>query len=180
MLDLPNLDERTRRLMLDEIDLDVERGTLYVSPRLSNSGQQNYLTLLREAAREHNDDCLAEQLSEQGRMQKSEARRKPTGGFSIAAVPSNAAAVAALGAFKRYYIRALCRRAIEDGLPALEIYRARPSEHPRPESEAMIGTKVNPQRLLDDLRAHADASPGLLPGPNSGLSVRIPQPQGAG
>jgi hypothetical protein len=175
MLDLPNLDERTRRLMFDEIDHDVQRGVLYVSPRLSNTGQQNYLTLLREAAREHDDDWLAEQLADPVRMRTSEPRRKPTGGFDIAAVPGNAAQVAAESAFKRYYIRALARRAIEDGLDALEIYRARPSENPRPESEALIGTRIDPRRLLDDLRGHSEASSGLLPGPNSGLSVRLPR-----
>src|SRR5262245_16067830 len=49
MLNLLHLDERTRRLMLDEIDRDVNQGTLYISPRLSNTGQQNYLALLKQA-----------------------------------------------------------------------------------------------------------------------------------
>jgi hypothetical protein len=176
MLNLMDLDERTRQLMLEEIDHDVQRGTLYVSPRLSNTGQQNYLTLLRAAARGHDADWLTEQLGGVGRMRTSEPRRKPSGGVALASVPSNAAAVAAEGAFKRYYMRALCRRAIEDGLAKLEVYRARPSKEPRPESEALIGTRVDPRRLLDELRANPDAepTPGLLPGPNSGLSVRLP------
>jgi hypothetical protein len=79
--------------------------------------------------------------------------------------------------FNRYYIRALARRAIEDGIPELVVYRAKPVTTPRPESEARIETSLVPQELLEDLRSHTgDERPslGVPSGPNSGLSVRIP------
>jgi len=79
--------------------------------------------------------------------------------------------------FNRYYIRALARRAIEDGISELVIYRAKPVTNPRPESEARIETSLPPQDLLDDLRSHlGDERPslGVPSGPNSGLSVRLP------
>ena len=48
--------------------------------------------------------------------------------------------------------------------------------NPRPESEAKIGKTIAPQSLLDDLRKNIGVEPalGLPPGPNSGLSVKLP------
>ena len=79
--------------------------------------------------------------------------------------------------FNRYYIRALCRRALEDGIEALVIYRAKPVATPRPESEALVETTIDPAALLEDLRAHTgEETPalGVPAGPNSGISVRLP------
>jgi hypothetical protein len=162
--------------MLDEIELDVERGSVYVDPRLSNTGQQNYLTLLRTAVENRDIDWLADEFRGNGRMRSSEPRRKPSGGFTTATVPESAAETLAEGEFNRYYIRALCRRAIEDGMSHLVVYRAKPVANPRPESETLIGSKLDPRELLDDLRSNPGAETELrVPGgPNSGLSVRLP------
>jgi hypothetical protein len=88
MLNLLNLNEHVRQLMLEEVDRDMERGTLYVSPRLSNTGVHNYATLLKEAMRAHDDDWLAQQLSGRGRVQPAEPRRKRQGGFSLVKGPT--------------------------------------------------------------------------------------------
>ena len=56
------------------------------------------------------------------------------------------------------------------------VYRARPAENPRPESEALVETTVDPFDLLADLRAHPGEATelGIPAGPNSGISVRLP------
>jgi hypothetical protein len=176
MLKLLHLDERTRRLMLDEIEHDVRQGTLYVSPRLSNTGQQNYLTLLTQAVTEHDDTWLAEQLSSHKRMRDTEQKKKPTGGYTVSRVPGTAAETLAEGEFNRYYTRAVCRRALEDGLPAVVVYRAKGAEQPRDEAEERVDTLLDPASLLEDLRTHPGMETvlGLPRGPNSGLSVRLP------
>jgi hypothetical protein len=178
MLKLPNLNERVRQLMLDEVDRDIERGTLYVSPRLSNTGVQNYVTLLRDALGVHDDNWLADQLSGRGRVQRAEPRRKRQGGFTLVKVPYTAARTIATEEFIRFYMRAVCRLALEEGLPEVVVYRARQARQPRPESEEMIGKRLSAQALLDDLRARTGAAPllGVPPGPGSGLSVRLPEP----
>ncbi len=91
-------------------------------------------------------------------------------------IPENAPETIAEGAFNRYYIRALARRALEDRIPALVIYRAKPVAQPRPESEALVETTIDPAALLEDLRAHTADRPelGVPAGPGSGLSVRLP------
>jgi len=176
VLKLLQLSDRVRHLMLDELEMDVRNGKLFVSPRLSNTGQQNYATLLREAIRAHDDEWLAEQLRGLGRIKRTETRRKPRGGFTTARVPMTEADTIAEGEFNRYYARGLARLAGEEGVPELEVYRAREVAAPRPESQRSVGTLVNAQQLLQDLRAHPgmETALNIPPGYNSGLSVRLP------
>lgn len=171
-----NLDDRTRQLMLEEVDYDIAHNQLHISPFLSGQGVQDYPNLLRKAIQSGNDETLADQLRAHRRITRTLPRRKPKGGYSIAAAPANAAEVLAESEFNRFYIRALARRAIEEGIPDLVVYRAKPVQNPRPESEALIEATLPPQDLLEDLRAHPDEPPtlGVPSGPNSGLSVRLP------
>ena len=172
-----NLDQRTRQLMLDEMEYDIANHQLHISPFLSGQGQRDYENLLRDALRNGNDETLAQNLREHRRILRTLPRRNPSGGYSIAATAENAAQVLAESEFNRYYIRALACRAIEDGISELVIYRAKPVANPRPESEARVETSLPPRELLDDLRSHSgDERPslGVPSGPNSGLSVRLP------
>lgn len=174
---LENLDDRTRQLMLAEVEYDIAHHQLHISPFLSGQGQRDYENLLRQALQSGSDETLAQDLREHRRILRTLPRRNPGGGYSIAATAENAAQVLAESEFNRYYIRALARRALEDGIPELVIYRAKPVAHPRPESEARIETSLPPEELLEDLRAHTgDERPslGVPSGPNSGLSVRLP------
>lgn len=172
-----NLDERTRQLMLDEMEYDIANNQLHISPFLSGQGQRDYANLLRDALQSGNDETLAQSLREHRRILRTLPRRNPSGSYSITATAKNAAQVLAESEFNRYYIRGLARRAIEDGVQGLVVYRAKPVRNPRPESETRVETAVSPQDLLDDLRSHpGDERPslGVPSGPNSGLSVRLP------
>jgi len=171
-----NLDDRTRQLMLAEMDYDIDHNELHISPFLSGQGQRDYTNLLREALQSGNDETLTQNLRAHRRLIKTLPRRKPKGGYAIAATPENAAEVLSESEFNRYYIRALARRAIEDGIPELVVYRAKQVNSPRPESDALIETTLSPQDLLADLRSHPGESTslGVPSGPNSGLTVRLP------
>lgn len=172
-----NLDDRTRQLMLEEMDYDVAHNQLHISPLLSGQGERDYPNLLREAIQSGSDESLAQNLQVRRRLSRALPRRKPKGGYGIASTPENAAEMLAEGEFNRYYIRALARRALEDGISELVVYRAKPVSSPRPESEARVETTLPPGDLLADLRSHTgDETPrlGVPSGPNSGLSVRLP------
>jgi DNA repair photolyase len=174
---LLNLDARTRALMLDEVEYDKARQELHISPYLSGQGQHDYEILLREAIKSGNEETLAARLDEHRRIARTAHRRIPSGGYSIVTVPSNAAEMIAESEFNRYYIRALCRRAIEDGIDELIVYRAKPVHEPRATSEELVESTVDPRELLQDLREHpGDAIPqlGIPGGPNSGISVHLP------
>src|SRR5689334_1261853 len=173
-----NLDDRTRQLMLDEMEYDIANNQLHIIPFLSGQGHRDYANLLRQALQNGNDETLAQSLREHRRILRTLPRRNPkAGGYLITATPENAAQVLAESEFNRYYIRALARRAIEDHISELVVYRAKPVSNPRPESEARLETALSPEELLEDLRAHPGDEPpslGVPSGPNSGLSVRLP------
>lgn len=165
-----NLDSKTRELMLDEVELDIKNGKLYLSPRLSDYGKKQYIQLLKNTILKGNETIFADNLRNQSCLNSSELRKS-----KIVRVPVNASETLAEGEFNRYYIRAVCRMVIEDKRGILEIYRAKQVSTPRLESQLMIGKIVDPDKLLNDLRTNigVDTVLGLPPGPNSGLSVRI-------
>lgn len=170
-LDLVNLDETTRRHMLSELERDADNDTLYLGKDLSEVGEARYPDLLREAI-EHGDDLqLESSLSEPGIFNAMGLRQgKPV------KVPKNAPQRLAEGEFNRFYLRGLCLRATEEGIGTVTVYRARSSSSPRQESEELIGSDVEVAVLLADLRTNSgvDTALGLPPGPNSGLSAKLP------
>ena len=170
-----NLDENTRSFMLSEVDLDLSHEKLYMSPRLNEPGEQNYVSLLKEAIEHHDDAWLAEQLRSRGYMKEDVQRRKRSGGLTTAKVPVTAPDTLSEGEFNRFYARGLCVRVIEEGMNQVEVYRGKLVSQPRSESEAMLGKRFSAEALLKDLRESigVDTVLGLPPGPNSGLTVRM-------
>jgi len=176
-LRLVNLDARTRRFMLDELEHDVEQGTLYFSPRLSERGRRDYESLLRAAIESLNDVLLADSLRVNHRLKDWEQRHAKNGEVIEVRVPVTAADTLAEGEFNRFYVRGLCRRALQEGWRDVVVYRAKQTQQPRPQSEALLGRRLNARALLEDLRARHGETPHLVipPGPNSGLSVKLPE-----
>ncbi len=171
-LEYKNLDERTRTLMLAEIERDIAAKTLYLSENLNPQGKANYPDLVRTAARSGSDVTLGAAIRD--RLNPHEKpRRLKSGEFSKAPVMrSNAHEMLAEGEFNRFYIRAVCLRAIEDGIQEVVVYRAKNVQNARSESEQKIGQRVLVEPLLRDLRANpgVDTAMGLPPGPNSGFA----------
>lgn len=175
-LSLADLTDGTRRYMVEEVDADIQEGTLYLSPRLTSDGLRQYPELLRDACARHDDDWLAGELQARGLMRLTEERRMKSG-TTMVKVPVTAPTTLAEGEFNRYYLRGLARLAIENGVPGVEVYRAKPVERPRAESEVLIGRIFDARKLLVDIRSSGgfDTLLGLPPGPNSGLSARLPR-----
>ncbi len=175
-LNYQNLDDRTREFMLQEIEHDVAANRVYVSNYLNAAGAASWVDLLRVATQSGNDDSLAQQIRGERLLKIEVERKKPKGGFTMARVPHTAHETLGEGEFGRYYVRGLCARAIADGIPTLEVYRAKAVAQPRLGSEEKIGNLVNPNEILDDLRNTVGVEPllGLPPGPNSGLTLKIP------
>ena len=175
MLQLANLDDRTRRYMILEFEYDSSHNQVYISPRLSPRGRADWPGLLRESFLSGNHAALASQLRLAGRLETREARQTKRGRVIGVNVPETAAETLAEGEFNRFYIRALCRRAVDYQISSLVIYRAKSVASPRPASELRIGKSIDPQKLLSDLRANIGVDPalGVPAGPNSGLSVRL-------
>lgn len=182
-LDLVDLDSCTRRFMLAEVAADLAAGALYLSPQLTEAGRAHYADLLRAAIAGGSEASLADALVAHAavkppdRWQRS-AERSSEAGTTEAL---RAAALLAEREFHRFYIRGLCRRALAEGVLALEIYRARPPDTRRSHPDAMIGVKVMAASLLEDLSRGFQMSPptGLPQCRDPGLSVRLPGGPGA-
>lgn len=77
------------------------------------------------------------------------------------------------GQFGAYYARAVASVALDAGLP-IEVYRARQSKSLRPESERLIGQRLDPKELLADLRVNSSDPQAfaVLPDVNSGITIK--------
>jgi hypothetical protein len=169
-----DLTAETRHFMLEEIQQDEDAETLYRSPWLTQGGQGDWAEILREAATNGTDDTLAAELRLRGRIVTRAQRRKPhSRQMTWYTLGANAPDVMA-GEFNVFYCRGLCRRAIADNAPRLEVYRAKFSVQPRRDSEMKLGLLIEPEVILTDLRKSHGTEPafGLPPGPNTGLSLR--------
>ncbi|HET7550237.1 MAG TPA: hypothetical protein VFK04_03045 [Gemmatimonadaceae bacterium] len=168
-----DLDPVTREFTLAEFDGDVERGTLTISSRIRPTRTQEYESLLREALAYYDDRWLEDRV--EGMVVDFELRHTPSGATTTAKLPSYAPRVLAEGDFNRYYMRGVCARAVAEGRGVVEVYRARVSAEPRPESQELEGQRIDAATLLQELRTrYADSEEEPTIGkPNSGLSVRL-------
>lgn len=164
-----DLNEELVNDMVNEVDADLAEGTLYFSPRLTEFGVSKYPEILKTSLEALDLNLFISLLSETGILKLTELRKG-----SLVKVPKNAAQLIAEGEFNKFYIRALCLKAIRENMD-LEVYRAKEVRTPRPDSEEKIGMIVKPKDLLQDLRETKgiDSHLGLPNGYNSGLSVKI-------
>ncbi len=168
-----DLDPETRRFALGEFDADRERGALTISSRIRPARTAEYESLLRESLAYYDDRWLEDRV--ENMVVDFELRRTPSGATTTARLPSYAPRVLAEGDFNRYYMRGVCARAVSEGRAVVEVYRARLSAEPRPESRELEGQRLDAASLLRELRTpfvSADDEP-IIGRPNSGLSVRL-------
>jgi hypothetical protein len=159
---------------LEEIDLASQTGNVYFSRRFNEAGKAKWVSLLRQAAQEHNEHWLAYQIEAHRLMKDYEHAQKQLGGYTIKHVPHTAAETLAEGQFNRFYIIAVCRLALEQGKKTVTIYRAKGRVEHRPESDALIGTQESADCLIKELRFVQESLNHKLLRPNSGLSVQLP------
>jgi hypothetical protein len=174
-LDLPHLDERTRRYMLAELDADVAADVLYCSPQLSEAGLCTYQRLLRAAILSGTEETFAEGLGSLGAVRPPSRWQHPKD-VGPAEALAEATFRLAEREFHRFYIRGLCCHALEQGINVLVIYRARPADPGRAPADSMIGLRIDVGSLLEDLRGAFRTLPphGLPQCRDPGLSVRFP------
>ena len=116
-----NLDKKTRELMDEEYNIDKNSDRLYFSPRLSENAQHLYSELLGKALNNGNINSFIRDIIDKKVLRETERRINPLGGILIADVPKVANETLADGEFNRYYIRAICRKAIQE-----EIHTGKP------------------------------------------------------
>lgn len=172
-MNLINLEE-ARSEMLEEFEGDLQQNQLYTSPRLKEDKIQIYYVLLKEAIINGNETRLALKIRTQDLLKIYMPRKTPSGGITLAKVPVDAPETLAEGEFNRFYVRGVCKLAIQKN-KRIVAYRAKEVTQPRVESEEKIGQLFNPESILDDIRRNIgiDTALGVPAGPNSGLSVKL-------
>ena len=175
MFNFVDLDDKTRTFMLAAIE-DADRiGNIYYSTRFNDTGRREWLWLLKQAAREHDAQWLADQVENNHLMRELEGGRSPQGSYLVKHIPQEAAAqTLAEGQFNRFYMLGLCRRARAEGVTHLEVYRARETSSPRPESQAMIGKLISVAEVEDQLRDTKASLKSPFLHVRSGISLKIP------
>ena len=175
-LEFENLDDRTRRWMLEELERDRGGDRLYIDPRLSERGRADYPGLLRAAIESGTEVSLADALRAHDRVRVAQHWRTSRGGVTTVELPPSTPEMLAEGEFHRFYVRGLCRRALDEGIHALVIYRARAAGTPRANADAIVGVRIDASSLLEDLRTPPGVRPpqGLPACRDPGLSVRLP------
>jgi len=168
-----NLDPATRRNAIAELDRDIESGAFHASERLRPTAIAEYQRLLRDALRYYDDLWLEQHAGDL--LVEFEPRSTRSGGQTTAKVPEMAARMLAEGDFNRYYMRGVAMRAIDEQRQVVEVYRARLSLEPRPESAEVEGHRLPAGEVLDYLRGERveDPETARLGRPNSGLSIRL-------
>lgn len=76
MFNFVNLDETTRRFMLEAISEAEATSNIYHSARFNDLGYREWIPLLKEAAQSHNEHWLAFQLETRGLMKGFEGAMK--------------------------------------------------------------------------------------------------------
>ena len=173
-LQYENLDPATRRSALDELDNDIASGAFHVSERLRPTAIADYQRILRDAVRYYDDLWLEDRVDDL--LVDFEPRRTRSGGTTTARVPQMAGRLLAEHDFNTYYMRGVCRRAIEEGRQVVEVYRARLSQTPRAQSAELEGQRLSAADVLEQLRSQPGEETTLstpLGWYNSGLSVRL-------
>ncbi|MBW1650302.1 MAG: hypothetical protein JRJ44_06435 [Deltaproteobacteria bacterium] len=119
------------------------------------------------AANEYNEHWLAYELEANNLMKGIEGDRKPFGGYTIKHVLVTAAATVAEGQFNRFYMLGLCKRARYEGIPELEIYRAKQRSESISESQFLIGTMLAIDKIEFQLKKNENSFTSKLVKPNS-------------
>lgn len=168
------LDAEIRRLMVAELDADIQEKRVYESTRLRPGAMGDYVGLLRQALLGGDTGGFADAILQGGILAEFEARNNQ-GKVSQVRVRKDAHELLAEGQFNYYYMRSVCLLAISRDTRVV-VFRAKGAARPRPESEQLIGKAFEPAVLLQDLRQSeggVETVLGLPPGAGSGLSIRL-------
>jgi len=120
------LDNVTRRYMLDEFETEQAGGNPYVPKNLSAVGRQAFPDLMRSAIRSGNDDSLIEALRDPALWEVMEPYEKNGVVRQRRINIGHAAERLGLTEFNTWYVRGLARRLMDEGVEFCQVYRAAP------------------------------------------------------
>lgn len=152
MYNFEELDETTRRWMLEEFLNEEKTENPYRSPRLTPLGLEIFPKEMEKAIREGNEESLAKALSHPNYWQSREVSRRGTTIYTKSINPIKAAQALAYTEFNTWYVRGFARRLLEEGEEFCQVYRAAPAWEPRSECLEHEGKTYKVQEIYDGHR----------------------------
>lgn len=133
MYEFEELDDITRKWMLEEFLNEEMSCAPYRSSRLSELGLKIFPTEMEKAIIEGNEESLAKALMNPDYWNPSESYKSKDGIRSRAINPTFAAQFLARTEFTTWFTRGFARRLIEEGETLCQVIRIAPSDEPRRE-----------------------------------------------
>ncbi len=135
MYNLEDLDQDTRRYMLEVFDKEESGGNPYRSKSLTLTGQKHFYGLMKNAILDGNETTLAQSLNYKQFWKHADLRGRK---INILLSSKKLASVE----FNTWYVRGLSRRLINDKEEYCEIYSAEPAYVPRGDCAACNGSII--------------------------------------
>lgn len=160
MYNFEELDEITRKWMLEEFLSEERAGKPYRSPRLSPLGLQVFPKEMEKAIQEGNEETLAQALSNPAYWQSTETYQRGGTTYTRGINPIKAAQFLAYTEFNTWYVRGFARRLIEEGEERCQVYRAALAWEPRGECLKHEGKNYEVKEIYDGHRVRYWPPPG--------------------
>ena len=147
------LDEETRKYMLQEFEAEQNSGNPYISPLLSDIGKEAFPELMRDAIKSGDDESLAESLSKQEYWNEKEEYTRDGITRQRKINFKQAAERLAFTEFNTWYVRGLAKKLIDEGKKKCEIYRAKDAKWQPAECSKHEGQIVDVEVIYKGHRA---------------------------
>lgn len=133
MYNFEELDEITRKWMLEEFRNEENSGQPYRSSRLSPEGIAICPKEMERAIEHGNEEAFVRVMSEPRCWRSSEIYQRQGRSHERRINPTKAAQFMAYTEFNTWYVRGFARRLIEEGQEECRVYRAKSAWQPRTE-----------------------------------------------
>jgi hypothetical protein len=162
------LDDVTRRYMLEEFEAEEQSGNPYRGKELSPTGRAAFPDLMRLAITTGNEQTLFAALNNSTYWVSSGVSRSKTGrSYSRSVNVAHDAERLGLTEFNTWYVRGLAKRLLDDGEKQCQVYRAAPARL-APDTCSFHEGQILP---LDEVYRGHRAKYHPAPGRRSALSV---------
>ena len=161
MYEFEELDEITRKWMLNEYLKEESSSMPYRSNRLTELGGNVFPKEMERAIREGNEESLAKALSESKYWLPSETYERNGKICSRRINPISAAQFLANTEFNTWYTRGFARRLIEEGQEDCQVVRVAQASNPRNECSSHENKKYKVQDIYKGHRVRYWPPPGI-------------------
>ena len=152
-MNFEELDDTTRRYMLQEFEAEIASDDPYFGNNLSVAGRATFQELMRAAIKGGNEETLRAALNRPGLWNEKEPYKRKGVLRERRINLRQASERLALTEFNTWYVRGLAKRLIDEGVTHCQAYRAAPPRGEPAECAAHENQSFAVQEIYDGHRA---------------------------